>query len=426
MTDFATDPGAIVSPMTPTEMAIGLACGTLSIGQLNWLFQNAFTSGGVTKGNGAPSGAPASGDPVLYIDIQSPPDTPYYWNGTAWVSFSPAYMEPYVHAPLMAHNKPIRVNPLVTTRGVIGSTATFSAMTHCAVTLDADGAHIVTVASSACTTGSWSYIYTAQCGGESKSTLVTGRTLTGTQNTKFAMNAAAGEVANVAITTDDGSSVTIKWGGGAAPVTVASGTLTTHTYPAAFNGDVTISHSVCSDITWFSSSSGGWSGSIASLPKSLLVYENTGTNTTFGPISSLPDGLIVYANYGNNTTSGSIASLPAGLTYYANYGNNTTSGSIASLPAGLTYYDNLGHSILTAPTSVWSGSLTPMNLFRQESSVGLTVAQVDNILVALSTITSWTGNRLVLLKGTNAPPSAIGMAAAATILANGALLVSVN
>ena len=42
MTDFATVPGAVLAPMTPTQMQEGFACGTISIERLNWLFQQLF------------------------------------------------------------------------------------------------------------------------------------------------------------------------------------------------------------------------------------------------------------------------------------------------------------------------------------------------------------------------------------------------
>ena len=42
MTDFATAPGAPLSPMTPTQMAEGFECGSLNIDRLNWLFQQLF------------------------------------------------------------------------------------------------------------------------------------------------------------------------------------------------------------------------------------------------------------------------------------------------------------------------------------------------------------------------------------------------
>lgn len=42
MANFATEPTAQVTPMTVAEMALGLTCGELSIGQLNWLFSELF------------------------------------------------------------------------------------------------------------------------------------------------------------------------------------------------------------------------------------------------------------------------------------------------------------------------------------------------------------------------------------------------
>jgi len=64
MTDFATDPGATVTPMTPTEMVDGFVCGTMELGQLNWLFNQLFagTTASYIDCNGAPI---ADGDAIM-------------------------------------------------------------------------------------------------------------------------------------------------------------------------------------------------------------------------------------------------------------------------------------------------------------------------------------------------------------------------
>jgi hypothetical protein len=404
VTAFATDPTAVVTPLTAPQMLAGFMCGTLDIGKINWAFQQLFkgatptsgaavpvaapgandsvfyintltnpdtlyywdgtvwqqisgTSAAPTSGAGVPVAAPAVGASSFYINTLTNPDTLFFWDGTAWVSLATAYVENYAHAPLLASGVATRINPLVMTRGAVANTATFSALTNCTATLDTDGNHIVTVGPAGCVTGVWSYSYTVTCGGVPCTAIVSGKTLSGTVNHNFAIVAAAADVADVTITTADGSAVTINWGTGA-PVVVASGVSASHTYVGAFSGNVTVTYSVCTTITGFTSTLGGWTGPLSALPSTLTSYNNTGSNTTSGSVASLPVGLTTYQNTGSNTTSGSVASLPAGLTFYNNEGNNTTSGSVASLPAGLTFYQSTGSNTTTGSVASLPVGLT--------------------------------------------------------------------
>src|SRR3990167_1744696 len=168
------------------------------------------------------------------------------------------------------------------------------------------------------------------------------------------------------------------------------------------------------------------SGSISSLPTGLITYLNYGLNTTSGSISSLPTGLITYLNSGSNTTSGSISSLPDGLTYYYNSGLNTTSGLISALPAGLTYYYNTGSNTVADYTAgrTWANN---QQYFLSLPTVGngLSSTEVDNLLIDLANVVTWTGNKVINIAGNNAARTSASDAAKATLLGKG-VTVTVN
>jgi hypothetical protein len=71
--------------MTSAEVIAGLQCGSISIGQLNWLLQESLNSAeAITSAAGVPTGAPITGDPVLYKDTTTIPERLYFWDGAAW------------------------------------------------------------------------------------------------------------------------------------------------------------------------------------------------------------------------------------------------------------------------------------------------------------------------------------------------------
>jgi hypothetical protein len=189
-------------------------------------------------------------------------------------------------------------------------------------------------------------------------------------------------------------SAAIDWGDGTTGTIATDGAATvTHTYAAAFAGDVTIAlPGPCAELSRFDGS-GNWSfdvgkitsplkrlsigdgnttsGLISALPAGLAYYENSGQNTTSGLISDLPAGLTFYSNSGQNTTSGLISALPAGLTVYINSGQNTTSGLISALPAGLTVYINSGQNTTSGLISALPAGLTVYINSGQNTTSGL-------------------------------------------------------
>lgn len=74
---FATDAAADLTAMSAAEMAAGLSCGQLNLGQINWLFGQAFLS--ITSQETCittlfntfndPATAAAAGDLVAHTDL---------------------------------------------------------------------------------------------------------------------------------------------------------------------------------------------------------------------------------------------------------------------------------------------------------------------------------------------------------------------
>jgi len=202
---------------------------------------------------------------------------------------------------------------------------------------------------------------------------------------------------------------TVYWGDGESSVYNGTDVVLTHTFstvnePISFVGTLTKIYNA--------TASSKLNHSIASLPVGLTYYVNTGSNTTSGDIASLPVGLTSYDNAGSNTTSGDIASLPVGLTSYYNTGNNTTSGDIASLPVGLTYYYNAGSNQVDTYTAgrTWSNNMSRV-YHAPASGYGLSSTEVDNLLIDLASVATWTGSKEVYLAGNNAARTAASDAA---------------
>ncbi len=171
------------------------------------------------------------------------------------------------------------------------------------------------------------------------------------------------------------------------------------------------------------------SGDIANVPAGLERLYLEGNNTTTGDIAGLPASLEYYVNRGGNTTFGDVSNLPSNMVYYLNEGLNTTSGSINNLPATLTTFSSRGSGTATSTGTSWSSLTNGFSIFSLRDNTVRTQTEIDNILIALSSVTSWGGgaNSTVNLTGTNnAAPSAVGNAAITTILGNGCASVLTN
>lgn len=145
--------------------------------------------------------------------------------------------------------------------------------------------------------------------------------------------------------TVDRGSIEIDWGDGTSD-TATSGVNVTHTYAAAFTGDVTIKTRPQAPLTELRLTGDHWAIPAVSLPRELTSLRVVGANSTVtGSLTDFPAGLtFLYLGTTATALSGDVADLPTGLTYL-NLGETAValSGDVADLPPGLTYL-NLGNT----------------------------------------------------------------------------------
>lgn len=194
----------------------------------------------------------------------------------------------------------------------------------------------------------------------------------------------------------------------------------------------------------YASTSSTLTGDIGDLPAGLtyLSYYRTSSILT-GDVANLPSKLTFLACYSTSSVlTGNIAKLPARLTNLdCSNTSSTMTGDIANLPAGLTYLNcSRTSSVLNGDIADLPSGLTYVNCYNTSStltaakgtlgctgavkileftSLGLNAATVDAILVACATHTNWGRSAVLKIGGTNAAPTATGLAAATTLQAAG-------
>ena len=128
---------------------------------------------------------------------------------------------------------------------------------------------------------------------------------------------------------------------------------------------------------------------------------------------------------GQNTMSGDIADMPPDMVSARLQGMHTLSGNFDDLPSTLvSYWNQSGGATTVRPASqTWGGS-TEMQLFRQ-AAPSYTAQEVSDILIGLSSVTSWTGLADVILTNPShatPPTDPATTAAIAAIQAAGATI----
>ena len=154
-----------------------------------------------------------------------------------------------------------------------------------------------------------------------------------------------------------------------------------------------------------------------------FTMETTDANIKFD-LSSLPSGLTYFLCDGSNTITGNLSSLPSGLTYFRCRGYNTVTGNLSSLPSGLTYFRCDGSNTVTDYTSkTWTTKPATFTLIPVAGG-GLDQSEIDQLLVDLDDDLTWASGNAITLTGTNAAPSATGIAAKNHILSEGAAVTT--
>ena len=128
----------------------------------------------------------------------------------------------------------------------------------------------------------------------------------------------------------------------------------------------------------------------------LYIY---GANTISGNTTNLPTGLTNLVIRGNNEITGNVNNLPVGLVETVIEGNNTINGDFADIPANSTYNSILGNNTLNTYTYPHSWPAN-MSFVQIVGSVSNTPTVIDNLFIDF-TATTWTGSKVIYLKGTS-------------------------
>lgn len=262
----------------------------------------------------------------------------------------------------------------------------------------------------------------------------------------LAIDQSAGD-ANITVTNTDGSDFKVQWGDGEY-TTQTNGVAATHTYSSDYDGVVVIRSE--SPITALSSTDGDWTFNVASLPATLQTLDFSGASVAiYGDVSELPASLTtldlagtsanisgdfsdetpmlvsVDLNASSSTMVVFIENFPSTLEYFdVSSSSVVVNGDLANAPESLAHFDaDETNSLINAAsreTGIGNGAMVIVL-----SDTNLGSAAVDNILIALATITTWGGTKIVDIGGNNAPRTSASDDAVTTLEGYG-VTVTVN
>ena len=237
-----------------------------------------------------------------------------------------------------------------------------------------------------------------------------------------------------------GKSITIHWGDG--NTTDITGAVSyveyTNTYAVTGTYDITVTGDY-NDISYLKSmGTGEYSGDVKYIPNNLLVFLCFAANTFFGDIANLPISLQYVTINGYNTITGDISTAPAGKYSIDIRGHNTVFGDFANTPVTLTSLGLAGWNTLAGVFSnkpanlkycyliggnTISGYSAPTTWIENQARItvnpvspgGLSTSEVDTLLHDLAQVTTWSGEKVVSLLGTNEPRSSASDADVTTL-----------
>ena len=201
---------------------------------------------------------------------------------------------------------------------------------------------------------------------------------------RLRIEAGAGESADLLINTNGSSNFDIDWGDGAVSDNSPSeDSFVSHVYRHGFRGEVVVYSDTPNFITKFQSTSGRWSFDLSCIRAGVEVFSfNAPSAKIRGEWTDLPSSAVLVVIRG------------------------------ASLTVGASGGD-------------WPFATTGFRLLRIEPDA-LTEAEVDRILLAAESVTSFALEKTIIIAARNAPPSAAGEASAAQLITNGATTVTYN
>jgi hypothetical protein len=167
-------------------------------------------------------------------------------------------------------------------------------------------------------------------------------------------------------------------------------------------GDISSLKINCPNLTvYVNNGSNSTTGDIELLPDNLTTFETRGFNTIFGNISGIPNTLKHFVNTGSNSTSGDISSLP-NLLEFVNWGNNITFGDVGnliSITPNLTSYSNRGFNTTTGNISSLPANLLIYENHGNNTTTGSINSLPANLLIYENLGNNTTSGRVELLPG---------------------------
>ena len=213
---------------------------------------------------------------------------------------------------------------------------------------------------------------------------------------------------SIAIKGTAGKIINWQWGDGTSTVTTLSGTGTTNTITKSYSSTgiyrITISGDIGEITSWIFDNK-TWSVTLDEIGKmkKLNAFSSSSASSISGNLSSLPSGLVTVNISGSNTITGNLSSLPSGLSTVTITGSNTVAD-------------------YTSPRT-WANNMVQVYM-RQAAGYGLSTSEVDNLLIDLSAVPTWTSSKSIDLRGVNAARSSASDAAVAILVSKGVTVLT--
>jgi hypothetical protein len=190
----------------------------------------------------------------------------------------------------------------------------------------------------------------------------------------------------------------------------------------AVSGVLTIP-SVCTNFALYGNNT--VSGTLT-IPNGITVFLLGGNNTVSGTLA-IPSGCTSFECSGNNTVSGTLT-IPSGCAYFVISGNNTVSYNLANTPDATKYIylSSANGGNYTYNTSsgqkTWAQGMREVYV-RPKAGVW-TSAMTDALLIDLSSVTSWSTEKTIDLRGNCGARTSASSNAVSTLQNNGVTVLT--
>jgi hypothetical protein len=192
------------------------------------------------------------------------------------------------------------------------------------------------------------------------------------------------------------------------------------------NNTVSGTLTIPSSCTYFALYGSNTVSGILSIPSGCTTFMLGGNNTVSGTLT-IPSGCTSFECSGSNTVSGTLT-IPSGCAYLIIGGNNTMSYNLANTPDATKYITlssaNGGNYTYNTSSGqkTWAQGMRNVTL-RPKAGVW-TSAMTDALLIDLSSVTSWTNEKTIDLRGNCGARTSASSNAVSTLQGNGVTVLT--